>query len=70
MNDYFVLKFNHCALEDCAVRVVATVISDVVPGQVIIDAGSKALSAKQLLRHKNLEMGYIVEYPNARGCCV
>ena len=65
LNDYFVLKFDHCALEDCAARVVATVISDVVPGQVIIDAGSKALSAKQLLRHENLEMGYIVEYPDA-----
>jgi len=66
LNDYFVLKFNHCAIEDCAARVVATVVSDVVPGQIIIDAGSKALSAKQLLRHENLEMGYIVEYPDAR----
>ena len=66
LNDYFVLKFGHCAPSDCAARVVATVISDVVPGQAIIDAGSKALSAKQLLRHKNLEMGYIVEYPDAR----
>ena len=66
LNDYFVLKFDHCALCDCAARVVATVVSDVVPGQVIIDAGSKALSAKQLLRHENLEMGYIPEYPEAR----
>ncbi len=66
LNDYFVLKFGHCALEDCAARVVATVVSDVVPGQVIIDAGSKALSAKQLLRRENLEMGYVPEYPKAR----
>jgi len=66
LNDYFILKFDHCALTDCAARVVATVVSDVVPGQVIIDAGSKALSAKQLLRHENLEMGYIVEFPHAR----
>ncbi|MBW2109254.1 MAG: alanine racemase, partial [Deltaproteobacteria bacterium] len=66
LNDYFVLKFRHCALEDCAARVVATVVSDVASGQVIIDAGSKALSAKQLLRHETLEMGYIVEYPQAR----
>jgi D-serine deaminase-like pyridoxal phosphate-dependent protein len=65
LNDYFVLKFGHCALKDCAARVVATVVSDVVPGQVIIDVGSKALSAKQLLRHENLEMGYIVEFPDA-----
>ena len=66
LNDYFVLKFNHCALRDCAARVVATVVSDVASGQVIIDAGSKSLSAKQLLRHENLEMGYIPGYPEAR----
>ena len=66
LNDYFVLKFGHCTLKDCAARVIATVVSDVVSGQVIIDAGSKALSAKQLLRHENIEMGYIPEYPEAR----
>ncbi|MBC2744753.1 MAG: alanine racemase [Desulfosarcina sp.] len=66
LNDYFVLKFNHCTLNDCAARVVATVVSDAAAGRVIIDAGSKALSAKQLLRHENFEMGYIVEYPDAR----
>jgi D-serine deaminase-like pyridoxal phosphate-dependent protein len=66
LNDYFVIKFGHCARRDCAARVVATVISDAVPGRIIIDAGSKALSAKQLLRHENLEMGFIVEYPDAR----
>jgi D-serine deaminase-like pyridoxal phosphate-dependent protein len=66
LNDYFVIKFGHCTQKDCATRVVATLISDVVPGQAIIDAGSKALSAKQLLRHENLEMGFIVEYPDAR----
>jgi D-serine deaminase-like pyridoxal phosphate-dependent protein len=65
-NDYFSLKFHHCTLHECAARVVASVVSDVVPGQVIIDAGAKALSAKQLLRHANLEMGYIPEYPEAR----
>ncbi|MDH4317147.1 MAG: alanine racemase [Desulfobulbaceae bacterium] len=66
LNDYFVLKFNHCKLESCAAMVVSRVISDIVDGQVIIDAGSKALSAKQLLRNENLEMGYVLEYPEAR----
>ena len=66
LNDYFVVKFGHCSLRNCAACVVATVVSNVVPGQVIIDAGSKAFSAKQLLRHENLEMGYIPEYPEAR----
>ena len=66
LNDYFVVKFGHCTVEDCAARVVATVVSDAVSGQVIIDAGSKALSAKQMLRHDTLEMGMVVEYPGAR----
>ncbi|WDP91312.1 MAG: alanine racemase [Desulfobacter sp.] len=66
LNDYFVLKFNHCRPADCAARIVATVVSDRVPGQVIIDAGSKGLSAKQLLRRESLEMGYVCEYPGAR----
>lgn len=64
-NDYFIQKFDHCTLKECAARVVATVVSDTVAGRVIIDAGSKALSAKQLLRFENLEMGYVVAYPDA-----
>lgn len=64
-NDYFIQKFDHCTLEECAARVVPTVVSDTAPDRVIIDAGSKALSAKQLLRFENLEMGYVVEYPHA-----
>ena len=66
LNDYFELKFNHCTLSECAARVMATVISDRFDGQVIIDAGSKALSAKQLLAGKTFEMGYVHEYPDAR----
>ena len=66
INDYFELKFGHCGIDECAGRVIATVISDKVPGQVIIDAGSKALSAKQLLQNKTLEMGYVCQYPEAR----
>jgi D-serine deaminase-like pyridoxal phosphate-dependent protein len=65
-HDYFSLKFQHCTLDECAALVVASVVSDVVPGQVIIDTGAKALSAKQLLQHENLEMGFIPEYPEAR----
>jgi len=34
-----------CSLNHCAVRVVTTVISTAVPGQVIVDAGSKTLSS-------------------------
>ena len=64
--DLFSLKFGHCTIDECAARVVVSVVSDAVPGQVIIDAGAKALSAKQLLRNESLEMGFIPEYPAAR----
>ena len=37
-----------CALEDCAVRVVATVVSTAVPGRAIIDGGSKTFSSDLL----------------------
>jgi D-serine deaminase-like pyridoxal phosphate-dependent protein len=37
-----------CGLEDCAVRVVTTVVSTAVPGHVIVDAGSKTLSSDAL----------------------
>lgn len=66
INDYFELKFGHCRTDECAGRIIATVISDKVPGQVIIDTGSKTLSAKQLLRNETLEMGYVCQYPEAR----
>lgn len=34
-----------CAMEDCALRVLTTVVSTTVPGQCVIDAGSKTLSS-------------------------
>src|SRR5437764_3203566 len=37
-----------CGLEDCAVRVITTVVSTAVPGHVIVDAGSKTLSSDAL----------------------
>jgi len=37
-----------CSLDDCAVRVVTTVVSTAVPGHVIVDAGSKTLSSDLL----------------------
>ena len=37
-----------CTLEDCAVRVVTTVVSNAVPNQVIVDAGSKTMSSDAL----------------------
>lgn len=42
-NDRTTAEVGACAWEDCALTVLATVVSTAVPGQAVIDAGSKAL---------------------------
>lgn len=54
-----------CKLEDCAARVVATVVSTAVPGRAMIDAGSKTLSADSLHAGPAAGFGYVVEAPDA-----
>jgi D-serine deaminase-like pyridoxal phosphate-dependent protein len=50
-------------MQDCALTVLATVVSRTVPGRCVLDAGSKTLSADRggLATH-----GQILEYPEAR----
>lgn len=54
-----------CQLEDCAARVVATVVSTAVPGRAMIDAGSKTLSSDALGSGPAKGHGYVVEAPDA-----
>ena len=54
-----------CSLDDCAVRVVATVVSTAVPGRAIIDAGSKTFSSDLLGSGPKSGYGYVVEAPDA-----
>jgi D-serine deaminase-like pyridoxal phosphate-dependent protein len=54
-----------CTLDDCAVRVVVTVVSTAVPGRAIIDAGSKTLSSDLLGSGPKSGYGYVVEAPDA-----
>jgi len=54
-----------CTLEECAVRVVATVVSTAVPGRAIIDAGSKTFSSDLLGSGPKSGHGYVVEAPDA-----
>jgi D-serine deaminase-like pyridoxal phosphate-dependent protein len=54
-----------CRLEDCAARVVATVVSTAVPGRAMIDAGSKTLSSDALGSGPASGHGYVVEAPDA-----
>ena len=54
------------SLEDCAARVVATVVSTAVPGQFVIDAGSKTLTMDRCGPAPDSGHGLVVEYPDAR----
>lgn len=54
-----------CRLEDCAARVVTTVVSTAVPGKAIVDAGSKTLSSDLLNSGPKVGHGLVVEAPDA-----
>ncbi len=53
------------AIEDCAARIVATVVSDAVPGKVVIDAGTKTLTSDRCGPRPESGHGLVVEYPEA-----
>ena len=53
-------------LDDCAARVVATVVSTAVPGQFVIDAGSKTLTMDRCGPAPDSGHGLVVEYPDAK----
>ncbi|CAN5600917.1 alanine racemase [soil metagenome] len=66
-NDMNTVAGGFCSLDDCAARIVATVISDAAPGQVMIDAGSKMLTSDRRFDDPaNAGHGNVVEYPQAK----
>lgn len=65
-NDMNTVHGGFCSLEDCAATLVCTVVSDAVPGQVVIDAGSKTLTSDRCVPNLDSGHGYVLEYPDAR----
>lgn len=49
----------------CATRIIATVISAAVPGKVVVDAGSKSLTQDPCLGKQELGRGLLPDYPEA-----
>ena len=47
-NDRTTAEIGACTWDDCALTVLATVVSTAVPGQAVVDAGSKALGREPL----------------------
>jgi D-serine deaminase-like pyridoxal phosphate-dependent protein len=60
------VRGGYCSFANCAARLITTVISDAIAGQVVIDAGSKSLSNDLCLPAKDSGYGYIIEYPEAK----
>jgi D-serine deaminase-like pyridoxal phosphate-dependent protein len=65
-NDMNTVSRGFCALEDCAARLVCTVVSDAVPGKVVHDAGSKTLTSDRNAGDADAGFGHVVEFPRAR----
>jgi D-serine deaminase-like pyridoxal phosphate-dependent protein len=64
-NDMNTVRGGYVSTDDCAARVLVTVVSDAVPGQVVIDAGSKMLSSDRCSGAPDAGFGHVVEYPQA-----
>lgn len=64
-NDLNTFYQDLCALDDCAARVMTTVVSTCVPGQVIVDAGSKVFSSDALSSGPKRGYGRIIEVEGA-----
>ena len=61
--DRYMVRFGVGAYDDCALKIVATVVSRPTGDRAIIDAGSKTLSSDLM---GFTDHGYILEYPDAR----
>ncbi|CAN7529566.1 D-TA family PLP-dependent enzyme [Rhizobium rhizogenes] len=61
-NDRSMVRAGHCREEDCAMHILATVVSRPTPDRAVIDAGSKALTS-DLLGFS--DHGVVIGYPEA-----
>jgi D-serine deaminase-like pyridoxal phosphate-dependent protein len=62
-NDRTTAAVGACAWEDCALTVLATVVSTAVPGQAVIDAGTKALGREPMRGVPGEGFGQVVGHP-------
>jgi len=65
-NDLNTVRSGGCKLEECAARVLATVVSTARPAQMIIDGGSKTFSSDRPVNGPDVTFGQVVEAPGAR----
>jgi len=62
-NDVNTVRTGACDWEDCAVAIMATVVSTAKKGQMIVDGGSKTFSSDRLAGSSESSFGRVVEAP-------
>ncbi|MES2179313.1 MAG: alanine racemase [Gemmatimonadota bacterium] len=62
-NDRTTAAVGACGWDDCALTVLATVVSTAVPGQAVIDAGTKALGREPVRGAAGEGFGQLLEHP-------
>jgi D-serine deaminase-like pyridoxal phosphate-dependent protein len=62
-NDRTTAAIGACEWDDCALTVLATVVSTAVPGQAVIDAGTKALGREPVRGAAGEGFGQLIEHP-------
>lgn len=63
-NDRTTAEIGACGWEDCALTVLATVVSRAVPGQAVIDAGTKALGREPVRGAAGEGFGVVMDHPD------
>jgi D-serine deaminase-like pyridoxal phosphate-dependent protein len=62
-NDRATADLGACTLDDCALTVLATVVSTAVPDQAVVDAGTKALGREPLDDASHVGFGAVADHP-------
>lgn len=65
-NDRATEAVGACAWEDCALTVLGTVVSTAIPGQAVVDAGSKALGREPMPEGTAAGYGVLLDHPEVR----
>ena len=64
-NDMNSVRGGYCTLDDCAAHIICTVVSTSVPGQMVLDGGSKTLTSDRCGPAPDSGYGYVMEFPEA-----
>jgi D-serine deaminase-like pyridoxal phosphate-dependent protein len=65
-NDMNTVRAGFCSLDEVSASLLCTVVSTAVPGKIVIDAGTKALTSDRNVKFPDSGHGAIIEYPQAR----